>query len=72
MADGKIGSVLISPTLFNNLTKAKPAVIGIDISFSDLSGNPGDDKALVQAVKNSGKLLLPVKGVFTNAENCGQ
>lgn len=50
--------------IINNLSKAKPAVIGIDVSFSDLSGNPEDDKALVQAVKNSGKVVLPVKGVF--------
>lgn len=50
--------------IINKLAKGEPAVIGVDITFSDKSGNPEDDVALVNAVRNSGSVVLAVKGVF--------
>lgn len=50
--------------IINKLAKAEPAVIGVDIAFSDKSGNPEDDVALVNAVRNFDRVVVPVKGVF--------
>lgn len=50
--------------VINKLAKAKPAAIGIDVTFSDKSRNAGEDDSLIQAVRNSGNVVLPVKGIF--------
>lgn len=49
--------------IINKLSKGKPAVIGIDVEFPDKSGNPDHDAALVNAVKDSGIVVLPVKAI---------
>ncbi|MGD0961716.1 MAG: CHASE2 domain-containing protein, partial [Methylomonas sp.] len=51
----------VHANLINLLSKAEPRVIGLDIIFSEPDGqNPGGDAALVEAVRNSGRVVLPV------------
>ena len=50
--------------IINRLSVGKPAVIGIDVMFSDRSQNPEEDKALVKSVADAGNVVIAVKGVF--------
>lgn len=49
--------------MIETLSEGRPAVIGIDITFSDRT-TPEDDNALVEAVKKAGNVVIGIKGVF--------
>ena len=50
--------------LINMLSKGNPAVIGIDVLFSEETNNPEYDKAFAEAMKSFGRVVLPVYGEF--------
>lgn len=52
--------------LINILAKGEPAVIGVDIIFSDKGENLQYDKDLTDAVGNAYNVVLPVYGDFKN------
>lgn len=52
--------------IINVLSKGKPAVIGIDLIFSEKGENKEYDKALVDAVKNANNVVLPIVCDFGN------
>lgn len=52
-------SRLYHAELLTRLTEAGVRVIGLDIAFTE-SSNPTGDSALVQAVANNGRVILPV------------
>lgn len=45
------------------LSEGRPAVIGIDVTFTDRT-TPEEDNALVEAVKKAGNVVIGVKGTF--------
>jgi len=42
------------------LSQAQPAVIGIDLIFSEAADDPDEDLALVEAIREAGNVVLPV------------
>ncbi|NLP25368.1 MAG: adenylate/guanylate cyclase domain-containing protein [Syntrophomonadaceae bacterium] len=50
--------------LFNILASAQPAAIGMDVIFSEPSVDPGEDLAMVEAIREAGNVVLPVYGNF--------
>ena len=46
--------------LLTTLCAARPAVIGVDIAFSERSAEPAADAALAQAMANCGNVVLPL------------
>ncbi len=53
------------------LSQAGAAAIGLDVIYSEEARNPEEDKALVEAVKNSGKVVIPVYGDFEGSQKSG-
>ena len=49
----------------NSVPDEKPAVITIDVIFSELSKNAGADEALVNAVRHGGNVIVPSQCKFT-------
>jgi adenylate cyclase len=52
--------------IINKVSLGKPAVIGVDITFSDKGAIPGEDEALANAIKKAGNVVLPVQGDFAD------
>lgn len=52
--------------LINKLSKGHPSVIGIDVIFSEETGNRENDIMLANAIKDYGKVVLPVYGGFND------
>lgn len=50
----------IHALLLNKLSEQVPAVIGYDVNFPETS-NTESDKALAEAIKNSGNVILPIE-----------
>ncbi|WHH61074.1 adenylate/guanylate cyclase domain-containing protein [Petroclostridium sp. X23] len=58
--------------MIDKLTQAKAAVIGIDIMLSEKARDQYEDAALVEAVKNSWNVVVPVVGVFNQYTRAGE
>jgi adenylate cyclase len=58
--------------MIDKLTQAKSAVIGIDIMLSEKARDQYEDAALVEAVKNSWNVVVPVVGVFNQYTRAGE
>lgn len=50
--------------LIDILAEGNPAVIALDIIFSEESQDPMDDEALIQAIEQAGNVVLPQYGTF--------
>lgn len=50
--------------LLNTISQGSPAVIGIDVIFSEPAPDPEEDAIFVDAVKNNGSVVIPVYGIF--------
>lgn len=58
--------------LIEIISNGKPAVIGVDIIFSEPSANASEDEALAAAVRNAGNVVLPVYAVFSDDNTSGR
>lgn len=65
---GQIGqwpwSRSVHGALLNTISQGSPAVIGIDVIFSEPAPDPEEDAIFVDAVKNNGSVVIPVYGIF--------
>lgn len=52
--------------LIDIVSGGKPAVIGVDIIFSEPSADASEDEAVIASVKNAGNVILPVYAVFSD------
>lgn len=52
--------------LIDIVSSGKPAVIGVDIIFSEPSADVSEDEAMIASVRNAGNVILPVYAVFSD------
>ncbi len=50
--------------LIDTLSQGNPAVIAMDIIFSEVSQDPAEDEALLEAIRNAGNVVVPQYGTF--------
>lgn len=50
--------------LIETLAEGNPAVIALDIIFSEASQDSEDDEAFMEAIRNAGNVVLPQYGIF--------
>ncbi len=57
--------------LINLLAPARPAVIAVDVIFSEPAADPADDAALAQAIRDFPAVVVPLYGVFPAYSRAG-
>ncbi|MGE5613920.1 MAG: CHASE2 domain-containing protein [Bacillota bacterium] len=58
--------------LIDIVSGGKPAVIGVDIIFSEPSADVSEDEAMIASVRKAGNVILPVYAVFSDDHAAGR
>lgn len=58
--------------LLETISKGNPAVVGVDLIFTEASQDPDEDEALAEAAQNPGNVVLTSFGVFEEQSTGGE